>query len=125
MLVQPQLKLYIASFEISNHLQPEEANQGLIDFLIHFGLRKQAEHLLRAAQGHGHDTSCVDPADYAARQAGELGDAEWSHTDHYAGTGFGDYMWLLDTVPYRVLAVRIILAWMMHVGCLLSDLSAS
>jgi len=42
---------------------------GLIDFLIHFGLRKQAEHLLRAAQGHGHDTSCVDPADYAARQA--------------------------------------------------------
>ncbi|CAJ1460019.1 unnamed protein product, partial [Effrenium voratum] len=42
---------------------------GLIDFLIHFGLKKQAEHLLRAAQGHGDDTSCVDPTDYAARQA--------------------------------------------------------
>ena len=51
--------------------------QGLIDFLIHFGLRKQAEHLLRAAQGHGADTSCVDPADYAARQVRTRGSGQF------------------------------------------------
>lgn len=41
---------------------------GLIDFLIGFGLKKQAEHLLRVAQGHGKEASCVDPITYATRQ---------------------------------------------------------
>lgn len=41
---------------------------GLIDFLIAFGLYKQAENLLRVAQGHGEDASCVDPLSYATRQ---------------------------------------------------------
>jgi len=41
---------------------------GLIDFLISFSLRKQGEHLVRVFQGHGHDTSCVHPDDYATRQ---------------------------------------------------------
>lgn len=59
---------------------------GLIDFLIHFGFRKQAEHLLRAAQGHGADTSCVDPADYAARQARFLRSSIFSPADPDMGT---------------------------------------
>jgi len=41
---------------------------GLIDFLIGFGLKKQAEHLFRVAQGHGKEASCVDPITYATRQ---------------------------------------------------------
>lgn len=41
---------------------------GLIDFLIGFTLKKQAEHLVRSAQGHALDASCVHPEDYAFRQ---------------------------------------------------------
>lgn len=41
---------------------------GLIDFLIEYGLYKQGEHLIRIAQGHGQDASCVSPLDYAMRQ---------------------------------------------------------
>ena len=59
---------------------------GLIDFLINFGLRKQAEHLLRAAQGHGQSTSCVHPSDYAARQARFLRSSVFSKPDVDKGT---------------------------------------
>jgi len=41
---------------------------GLIDFLIHFGLKKKTEHLLKTAAGHELDASCVDPDFYAIRQ---------------------------------------------------------
>eukprot|EP00439_Symbiodinium_sp_Y106_P082107 s514_g21.t1 len=59
---------------------------GLIDFLINFGLRKQAEHLLRAAQGHGQSTSCVHPSDYAARQARFLRSSVFTKPDLDKGT---------------------------------------
>ena len=59
---------------------------GLIDFLINFGLRKQAEHLLRAAQGHGQSTSCVHPSDYAARQARFLRNSVFAKPDVDRGT---------------------------------------
>lgn len=45
---------------------------GLIDFLIFYGVKKQAENLVRISQGHAHDTSCVNPLDYAKRQVGFL-----------------------------------------------------
>merc|ERR1719460_29793 len=40
----------------------------MIDFLIFFGAKKKAEHLIRSVQGKGDIVSCVDPAAYAARQ---------------------------------------------------------
>merc|ERR1712217_919601 len=43
---------------------------GLIDFLISYGFKKRAESMVRAAQGHGEDASCVDPNTYARRQVG-------------------------------------------------------
>jgi len=48
---------------------------GLIDFLIGFTLKKQAEHLVRAAQGHAEDASCVSPETYAFRQVKFLRDS--------------------------------------------------
>ena len=59
---------------------------GLIDFLINFGLRKQAEHLLRAAQGHGDSTSCVHPSEYAERQASFLRNSVFHKPDIDRGT---------------------------------------
>lgn len=47
---------------------------GLIDFLIGFDLRKEAEHLIRIVQGVGASASCVSPEDYAKRQARFLRD---------------------------------------------------
>lgn len=41
---------------------------GLIDFLIAYRLKKQAETVLRTAQGVGDIASCVDPLSYAIRQ---------------------------------------------------------
>jgi len=40
---------------------------GIIDFFIGYGLKKEGEHILRAAQGHAQDASCVDPESYARR----------------------------------------------------------
>merc|ERR1712137_1142514 len=41
---------------------------GLIDFLIGFGVKKEAESVLNTVKRHGEDASCVDPESYAFRQ---------------------------------------------------------
>lgn len=61
---------------------------GLIDFLIFYGAKKQSEHLLRVSQGHGEDTSCVSPYDYAVRQVAFLRKSVFTYeeADEAAGT---------------------------------------
>jgi len=59
---------------------------GLIDFLIGYDLRKEGEHLIRVAQGHGEDASCVSPQDYAARQVKFVRDALMPEGDEVMGS---------------------------------------
>mmetsp|Transcript_6934 Transcript_6934/g.19551 ORF Transcript_6934/g.19551 Transcript_6934/m.19551 type:complete len:833 (-) Transcript_6934:32-2530(-) len=59
---------------------------GVIDFLIGYGLYKEAEHVVRAAQGHAGDASCVHPEDYSRRQVAFVRDKVFDAPDDTVGT---------------------------------------
>jgi len=59
---------------------------GMIDFLIGFSFKKEAEHIVRTAQGHGEDASCVNPTDYAMRQVTFVREKVFSMPEDRMGT---------------------------------------
>lgn len=65
---------------------PEIYFVGLIDFLIGYSLKKETEHLIRAAQGHEEDASCVHPRDYAQRQVRFVREAVFGKSPISSGT---------------------------------------
>eukprot|EP00401_Gymnodinium_catenatum_P024670 CAMPEP_0117618672 /NCGR_PEP_ID=MMETSP0784-20121206/86222_1 /TAXON_ID=39447 /ORGANISM="" /LENGTH=886 /DNA_ID=CAMNT_0005422539 /DNA_START=36 /DNA_END=2696 /DNA_ORIENTATION=+ len=74
---------------------------GLIDFLISYGLKKKAEHVLRVMQFHGTDASCVDPTSYAIRQVSFVRDSVFAPAG-VSGTPLG----VLGTLRVTVMAAH-------------------